>query len=71
MKRAKALLIMTLIARRSSAWAHDVVTSCQPEISDDAIQRYTRDITEALAILNNPERGNWIDAIEQIGARDG
>jgi hypothetical protein len=61
-KQAKALLVMTLVARRSAAWAHDVVTSGpinDGEVSDDAIQRYAKDIMDALTILTDPERGNW------------
>jgi len=62
MKEAKALLVMTLIARRSSAWAHDIMCS-RPinngEVSDDAMQRFTNDIRDALDILTDPERGNF------------
>lgn len=60
MTQEKALLVMTLVARRSTAWAHDIICSHSINdgvISDDAIQRYTRDIMEALAILADPERG--------------
>lgn len=60
MKQEKALLVMTLIARRSATWAHDIVCSSpinNGEVSDDAMQRYSKDIMEALAILNDPERG--------------
>lgn len=62
MKQSKALLVMTLVARRSAMWAHDVVTSTpinNGEVSDDAIERYTKEITEALAILTDPRRGNF------------
>lgn len=70
MKRAKALLVMTLVARRSSSWAHDVITGGAGDVSDDAIQRYTRDIMEALTILTDQDRGNWIDPIEQLGGEN-
>ena len=65
MKQEKALLVMTLVARRSSAWAHDVVTSMpinEGEVSDESIRRYTKEIMEALAILTDPDRGNWVSA---------
>lgn len=63
MKQEKALLVMTLIARRSTAWAHDIVCSSSisnGEVSDEAMQRYASDIMNALAILTDPERGNWV-----------
>jgi len=59
MKQEKALLVMTLVARRSTAWAHDILCSSSindGKVSDDAIQRYSRDIMEALTILTDPER---------------
>lgn len=58
MKEGKALLIMSLIARRSSSWMHDVVTSRsvnRGEVSDDAMRRFAKDITDALAIIDEPE----------------
>lgn len=63
MRQEKVLLVMSLIARRSSAWMHDVVCSTpisHGEVSDDAVQRFTNDIKEALAILTDPERGQWV-----------
>ena len=63
---------MTLVARRSSAWAHDIVTSGpinNGEVSDDAMQRYARDIMEALTILTDPDRGNWV--AENINQQNG
>jgi hypothetical protein len=65
MNREKALLVMTLVARRSSAWAHDVITGGGGEVSGDAIQRYEKDITDALAILADPDRGNWVSDYQQ------
>lgn len=51
----QAMLAMTLIARRASAWAHDKTAS--QSISNgyfkrEAIVRFKRDILEALAILD-------------------
>jgi hypothetical protein len=67
MKEAKALLVMTLIARRSSAWAHDIICS-RPindgEVSDDAMLRFANDIRDALDILTDPERGNFSEPEE-------
>lgn len=51
-------MVMTLVARRSSAWAHDVITGGRSDVRDEAIQRYAKDITDALAILTDPERGD-------------
>lgn len=58
MRREKALLVMTLVARRSSAWAHDIITGGPSDVRDEAIQRYARDVMDALAILTDPERGD-------------
>lgn len=54
---------MTLVARRSSAWAHDIIAGApadlvKGEVRDEAIQRYAKDIMDALAILTDPERGD-------------
>lgn len=52
--REKALLVMTLVARRSSAWAHDIVSGSpisDGTVSDDAVSRYAKDIMEALTVL--------------------
>lgn len=62
MTRTKALLVMTLIARRSSAWAHDIVTGRPGEISEESVRSFSRDIRDALDILNDPTRGSWIES---------
>lgn len=64
MKESKALLVMSLIARRSSSWMHDIITSRsinQGEVSEDAMRRFAKDITDALAIIDEPDRGNWCE----------
>lgn len=58
MKEAKALLVMSLVARRSSAWMHDIVCTSSisdGEVGDDAVQRYTKDIMDALAIFDRAD----------------
>lgn len=60
MKRSKALLVMTLIARRSAAWANDIVCAGDTEVSDQAMDRFANDIRHALDILTDPERGQFI-----------
>lgn len=60
MDEETALLAMTLIARRASSWAHDVICSrsiSDGKFSDDAVDRFRRDITEALAILDCKQEG--------------
>lgn len=55
MKEDQALLAMTLIARRASAWAHDIVCSRSindGQVSEDAVSRFKHDIHEALGILD-------------------
>lgn len=58
MKEDQALLAMTLIARRATSWAHDVICSRSindGKVSDDAIVRFKRDIQSALEILDRNE----------------
>lgn len=55
MKDDQALLVMSLIARRASSWAHDIIccrSINEGQISDDAVARFKRDIQQALDILN-------------------
>lgn len=63
MKQEKALLVMSLVARRSAAWAHDIVTTMpinQGEVSDESMGRFKKEITDALAILDDPDRALWV-----------
>jgi hypothetical protein len=58
MKEAKALHVMTLIARRSSAWAFDVISTTRinhGEVRDESMQRFAKEITDALDLLNDPD----------------
>jgi hypothetical protein len=58
LKEAKALLVMTLVARRATAWAHDVIASTsinKGQVRDDAMRRFAADITAALAIIDEPD----------------
>lgn len=68
MTQEKALLVMTLVARRSSAWAHDLICSMPitSEFSDEAAQRYVRDIMDAIAILTDQDRGNWVSGVKPV-----
>lgn len=58
MKESKALHVMTLIARRSSVWAFDVVSTTsinRGEVKDDDMRRFAKEITDVLELLNDPE----------------
>lgn len=51
----QALLAISLVARRASIWAHDIL--CNRPISDgkisvDTAERFKKDILEALSILD-------------------
>lgn len=55
MNEDQALLAMTLIARRASSWAHDIICSkpiSEGKISADAVERFKQEIREALAVLD-------------------
>lgn len=58
MKEAKALHIMTLISRRSSAWAFDVVSTTSinnGEVKDESMRRFAKEITDALELIDDPD----------------
>lgn len=58
MREARALHVMMLIARRSSAWAFDVISTTsinEGEVKDEAMQRFAKEITDVLDLINNPD----------------
>ena len=58
MKETKAMHVISLIARRSSAWAFDVISTASinnGEVRDEAMQRFAKEITDALDLLNDPD----------------
>ncbi len=58
MNEDQALTAMALVARRSAMWVHDVICSRSindGQISADAVDRFKKDILEALAILDRPD----------------
>ena len=58
MKEARALHVMSLIARRSSSWAFDVISTTSinnGEVKEDAMQRFAKEITDVLDLINDPE----------------
>jgi hypothetical protein len=58
LKEAQALLVMSLVARRASSWAHDVIASTsinKGQVKDEAMRRFAKDITDALAIIDEQE----------------
>lgn len=58
MREAKALHIMSLIARRSSSWTFDVISTRSindGEVKDEAMHRFAKEITDALELIDDSE----------------